>query len=315
MKQVFLTVPLSQPEPTRPQKLVRRFIGSFLTPFYWLLAHRYPTPGLPFHWLCAKLGVSLALRRRAPLPLGWAYHFIFWPMDSTRYFEFDVTWRALGRQPIRHYLDVSSPRLFPLVLLHQKRALSADLLNPDPNDLAATANIARAAGLTCQLHSCLIENAPFAAASFDLITSLSVVEHIPDDTHAIQKMWELLAPGGRLLLSVPCAAEGVELYTNRNEYGLLEPDETGFAFFERLYDAAVLNEHIFCVTGQPERQAVYGEKIAGSFAKNAERKRAEYLTAYPFWREPFMMGQEYTFFHSVADLPGEGVIGLEFIKP
>jgi hypothetical protein len=36
---------------------------------------------------------------------------------------------------------------------------------------------------------------------------------------------------------------------------------------------------------------------------------------YPFWREPYMMATEYKSFTSIDELPGEGVVMLEFIKP
>ncbi len=237
-------------------------------------------------------------------------------MDSTRYFEFDFAWRALANVPIQHYLDVSSPRLFPLILLSKKRAMTADLINPDSNDLNTTINLVRASGFDarCRWRDCLIESAPFAPGSFDAITSISVVEHIPNGMQAVDKMWELLKPGGRLLLTLPCAAEALVQYINRNEYGIQAPDENGFVFFQYIYDMALLSGQIFCVTGQPARYAIYGEKKAGGLQKNAEQKRTELLTRYPFWREPYMMGQEYTFFKTVTALPGEGVIAMEFVK-
>jgi hypothetical protein len=36
---------------------------------------------------------------------------------------------------------------------------------------------------------------------------------------------------------------------------------------------------------------------------------------YPIWRESYMMADEYKMFSSIEELPGEGVIMLEFIKP
>lgn len=38
---------------------------------------------------------------------------------------------------------------------------------------------------------------------FDLITALHVIEHLPDPTRALWKIWSLLAPGGRLFISLP----------------------------------------------------------------------------------------------------------------
>lgn len=313
----FLHVPVTQLPPARFQKLARQLAGAFLTPVYWLLAHRYHTPGLRFHRLCAEFGLRLLFKRAAPISLGWSYQFIFEPMDSTRYFEFDFAWRALEPFIFQSYLDVSSPRLLPLLLLWKKRVSSAELINPDTHDLETTQNLADASGLAnrCHFRDCVIGAVPFALESFDLITSISVVEHISEDRQAIQKMWALLKPGGRLLVTVPCAAQTSEQFVDHNEYGVLEPDKTGFVFFQRFYDPTLLQERILSVTGPPNQMRVFGEKVPGAFQKNAQQKRMEHFTRYPFWREPYMMGQEYTYFDSVANLPGEGVIAMEFVKP
>jgi SAM-dependent methyltransferase len=311
-KKTFISVPEHVPL-TTAKKIKLALAGGILSPVYWLSAYYYRVPGLQFRGQCTKLGLRLLLNRKVPIADA-VYSFFFYPMDSVRYFEFDFMWRALANAPIQRYLDVSSPRMFPALLLLRQRTLSAELLNPDAKDLAATTALIKASGLSdrCHFHNCLIGEAPFAPESFDVITSISVVEHIPQDTQAVQKMWAMLKRGGRLLLSVPCAAESSEEYINQNEYGLLEPDKSGFVFWQRFYDQQLLQERIFSITGQPGREIVYGEKKAGAIFSNTERKRAD--PEYPFWREPYMMGQEYGCFKSIADLPGQGVIAMEFVK-
>jgi SAM-dependent methyltransferase len=311
-KKTFISVPDHMPL-TTAQKIKLALVGGILSPIYWLLAYYYRVPGLQFRVQCTRLGLRLLLNRKAPIA-DTIYSFFFYPMDSVRYLEFDFMWRALANAPIQHYLDVSSPRIFPALLLLRQRTLSAELLNPDTKDLAVTTALINASGLSgrCHFHNCLIGEAPFAPESFDVITSISVVEHIPQDTQAVRKMWAMLKRGGRLLLSVPCAAENSEEYINKNEYGLLEPDKSGFVFWQRFYDTLLLQERIFSITGQPNRKIVYGEKKAGTIINNIRRKRAD--RKYPFWREPYMMGQEYGYFKSIADLPGQGVIAMEFVK-
>lgn len=56
-----------------------------------------------------------------------------------------------------------------------------------------------------------------------------------------------------------------------------------------------------------------GEKRSGFFVKNRDEKNRN--NAYPFWREAYMTRREYDYFNSIADLPGCGVIMMEFIKP
>lgn len=44
---------------------------------------------------------------------------------------------------------------------------------------------------------------PFPASSFDLITSLDVIEHVDDDRAALTELFRVLKPGGVLMLTVP----------------------------------------------------------------------------------------------------------------
>lgn len=49
---------------------------------------------------------------------------------------------------------------------------------------------------------------PFPSATFDLITSISVLEHIPAVERAVAEMFRVLKPGGRLLLTTDCSPGG-----------------------------------------------------------------------------------------------------------
>jgi SAM-dependent methyltransferase len=254
------------------------------------------------------------LLTRGSVPWPAIYRTLHFPMDSTRYFEFEAAGRFVPDAGVLRYLDVSSPRLFPLGLLRAHPGWTADLLNPDASDLAETRLMVDALGLAerCALQSCAIDRAPFPGGSFDLVTCISVLEHIPDDLAAVRAMWRLLKPGGRLVLTVPCAAHESEQYIDRDQYGVLQPDAAGNVFWQRFYDDARLDRQVFSVTGPPARRVVYGEREAGAFQRNAERKRADPL--YPLWREPLMMAREYGLFPSIAALPGEGVVALEIVK-
>jgi SAM-dependent methyltransferase len=235
-------------------------------------------------------------------------------MESTRYFEFAFMWRSLRDVQTKTYLDVSSPRLFPLLLLRDKTDATATLMNPDADDLADTAGLAAALGLRdrCTLESAPIESAQLAKDHFDVVTSMSVLEHIEDDTAAVRRIWEVLKPGGRLLLSMPCAAIAERQLINVSVYGFLKPDADGYFFHQYLYDDRRLQERIFSVTGSPASFEVYGEKMPGTHRVAYERKWTD--GTYPFWKEPWHMAVQFQRYASIASLPGEGVVLLEFVK-
>lgn len=306
---------LSYPKPlqrvSKIKKLAHIVLGLALFPFYWGMAYVAHTPGLAFRGLCALKGIYLLLKGRY---IKCAYSLIVYPLDSVRYFEFDFMWSTLGTLKIYSYLDVSSPRLLPLMVVDRNGGLVADLINPDKTDLPMTILLAESLDIAdrCRFHASLIEEVPLKPNSFDVITSMSVIEHITDDKNAIQKMWDLLKPGGLLLISVPCSAKASEEYTNLNDYELIDSDENGFVFWQRYYDEALIIQRIYSITGTPRRFQIYGEKKAGSYHHNVAQKRSDIF--YPYWREPFMMGLQYEFKKQLDDLPGIGVIAMEFVK-
>ena len=316
MRKSYLTMP-APARVSRPRYAATLAAGALLAPVYWALAHRYGTPGLALRGAAARLAARAATRWPRELSKLELYRILFDPIDSVRYFEFDFAWRATARAaPVRSYLDVSSPRLFPALVLAAHGELTADLLNPDAPDLAHTRHLLGAFGLLdrVRLHGHLIADAALAPERFDVITSISVVEHIPDDRSAVEAMWALVRPGGTLILTVPCAAERFEEHSPRNEYGLYAPDRDGYVFYQRVYDSALLAERILSVTGAPAASEVYGERRRGFYADHLRPAKLG-DASYPFWQEPCMLGREYRRFDSVDELPGWGVVGLAFTKP
>ena len=237
------------------------------------------------------------------------------PLDSVRYFELEFVWRHAASQRGR-YLDVSSPRLFPLCLLDACPEIQADLINPDSRDLEMTRELATAAGLAarCTLHARTVEQLEFRPGSFNLVTSISVLEHIPapGDSEAAGRLWSFVRPGGRLVMTVPVAREGLDEYLDFDEYGLAPRSADGWSFGQRLYDAVALRDAYFGVLGEPSAMEVFGELRPGTFVEDRAAKAAG--RARP-WREPLAVATDYGRFSSVDALPGWGVAGLVFVKP
>lgn len=56
------------------------------------------------------------------------------------------------------------------------------------------------------------ENLPFPSASFDVILSHEVLEHVQDDRRAVEEMVRTLKPGGRMIVFVPNRGYPVETH-------------------------------------------------------------------------------------------------------
>lgn len=310
VRQRRLRFPPSPPALTGVGRLAYVLTGLLLFPFYWLAGALLGVPGLRFRCKCLVAGIRLLFVGHAVD----AYRCIVAPLDSVRHFEMDFFWqRACVLRPER-ILDVSSPRLLPLLLLRTYSQIRADLINPDTKDLARTRTMARGLGVDnrCHFLNVRIDALPDDARDYPLVTCMSVLEHIVDDLAAIRLMWDRVAPGGHLLLSVPCAAQLMEEFTNVDEYGLLDADADGFVFWQRYYDEARL-QAIFAITGVPVVQALYAERVRGAYDADVLAKRTKPF--YPNWREPLATARTYTRRDNISTLPGMGVVALEFIKP
>ena len=288
--------------------------GLFFGPLYWFFAAFLSLPGMRFRAWSFALGLRALFDLKRRLSAHTTFHLLFMPMESTRYFELAFAQKMLAQRAIQRYLDLSSPRLLPVYVLDSRAGVVADLINPNPSDLQLTARLVNLVGAQnrCQLHGCRLADASFAPETFDVITSISVLEHIPEDLIAVRQIWKLLKPGGTFVLTVPCMLTASEQYIDRDEWGLLDKNEIGQVFWQRFYDQKMLEQRIFSVTGEPQEVAIYGEKIAGTLLKDSIRKRSDPF--YPYWREPFTMATEYQSFNSLDELPGEGVIAFMFVK-
>lgn len=54
-----------------------------------------------------------------------------------------------------------------------------------------------------------LEEAKYPSDHFDVVVSMSVVEHIPDPMPSLREMWRVLKPGGKLVLRTPNFDSGV----------------------------------------------------------------------------------------------------------
>jgi len=305
----------AQRQATGVEAIVHNAVAFALAPLSLAFARMTGMPGTAEHLQCA----ALALRRfwqRAPISRAELRHLTFAPFDSVRYFEFGHLLGCLARQPgAGKYLDVSSPRLFVALVLQNHPCDACDVLNPDKRDLAETERLLGLLGLAehCTFNPSLVADAAYAPETFDTISSISVIEHIPEDRDAIARIWSWLRSGGRLYLSVPCAQWAFAEYQETSEYGLLPPEPDGSFFLQRFYDEQLLRERVWSVTGEPASMSIFGERSPGLYERIRQRKFR--TQSYPYYLESYFMAASFQRFGSFQAMPGMGVVAMEFLKP
>lgn len=195
--------------------------------------------------------VRWAMRHwRQPERLSW----LMTPIDFLRYREFDFALRTVGaiKSAPRRILDLSSPKLLPLTLADQfpdAQVLSTDVLQREVDWVTGKASLLRLGNLQGQTEDA--RGLSFADDSFDLITSISVFEHIaPEadgDYPAIYELSRVLAPGGTAIITVPCSRTYLADYQSADVYE--RPSDGRPIFFQRFYTPRMLHERFVLASG------------------------------------------------------------------
>jgi SAM-dependent methyltransferase len=237
------------------------------------------------------------------------------PVNITRYWEFPFVWRHLPH-PLNSCLDVSSPRIFALYVANKLHPSRIRVVNPDARDVELTARAAR----LLRAEQITVEQLPVSALAgesrrYDAAWSISVVEHIPDDgdTEAMRVMYSALAPGGRLLVTVPVDREPWDEHRATDTYDLgLEPTDGGY-FFQRWYNERTVRTRLIDpVSPDSATLEWFGERRPGRFAKYVE----EWLQvgAPRTIDDPLEIARHYRTFPSWGEMPGQGVCGIAMTK-
>ena len=169
-----------------------------------------------------------------------AIGFILQPVENwTRYGEFHLAERLLAIQPGEKILDLGSPKMFGLLLARRY-----------PATFHLTDLWTKAVGEVSQLYeqnrellrgTVRLETADatkltnYADGSFDQIYTISVLEHIeslPAIQQSFRAMARVLAPHGRVLVTVPVAPQDRKNYQNNEVYGRQYQGEPLFFFHE-----------------------------------------------------------------------------------
>jgi SAM-dependent methyltransferase len=277
-----------------------------------IYAHRHGLMGLDW----ARFGRSLAYRAAPTMPRS-ALALWLTPVNCFRYFEFDFVARNMPSN-FRKLLDVSSPRLFPLRVARDNPGSEVFALNPDKGDLEYTAKLAAVLRLgNLVTLPIVVEELPDSSELFDVVTSISVVEHIAGDTgdsDAIASLYSRVRPGGRLLLTVPVDREFRLEYRSAAPYEAPTDEKDGMYFFSRIYDESTIRSRILtqCPGASVELQW-YGERRAGlwrSYEENWLRNGTRTTID-----DARMMARDYRIWPDFSSMPGEGACGIAITRP
>lgn len=271
------------------------------------MARRYARRrGLDMSFASYGVGVGRRLLRRSPRA---ALELLLVPVHDIRYWEFGFVWpRIAGGE----HLDVASPRLLALRRASEKPSELITVINPDTRDTAATRSIAQRLGLR-NIHVLTISVASLPDRMFDSVWSISVVEHIAQDTQAVARMWASVRPGGRLLMTVPVDRKHWDEYRDTDVYQLSRAID-GPIFFQRFYTEETIRLRLLSATpGAQIELGWWGETRPGTFTAHVGRwvKHGFRETV----NDPRHVVDGYRAFNTWADMPGFGVCGIAATKP
>lgn len=127
---------------------------------------------------------------------------------------------------------------------------------------SASLQVARDRGAGDVVPGSLDERLPFAAGDFDLAVALDVLEHVADDEAALRELARVIAPGGRLLVTVP-------------QYGWLWGEHDVLAHHHRRYTRALLLRRAGAAGLQGERVTAFNAALLPAIAvvRLAQRAR------------------------------------------
>ncbi len=189
-----------------------------------------------------RISVSLGLRHLARH--GYSREAairIVVPLDPSRYVELPWALDRLSTAPGTSVLDLASPKLLAVALARRgARVTTVDQLESEIDAWRRLTEHEANLKLTVGDGRSL----PFANASFDNASSISVLEHVAGqggDAAALAELARCTRTGGVIVLTLPYARESWTEYRGSAAYlDHGERDDQGRTFFQRWYDDAAV---------------------------------------------------------------------------
>jgi SAM-dependent methyltransferase len=167
------------------------------------------------------------------------------PLDPSRYLELPWALETLSPGAGERLLDLASPKLLAVALA--RRGVSVTSVDELPAEIETwTQLVGDEPNLTLTIADG--RALPFADASFDAATSISVLEHVPDDgdTRALGELARCVRPGGRIAITLPHAPHAWVEYRGAPTY-VDHGARDGRYFFQRWYDDQAVDDLVEAV--------------------------------------------------------------------
>jgi len=207
---------------------------------------------LDIYRLNARVGLSRAVRG----------------LDYVRCIEFPMVYLALDLKPGMRHLDIGCrDSVFPLYIAREGgvevHALDLDITVARQNEIAR--RLGSGSGKLIPVRGD-VRRLPYRDASFDRISLVSVIEHVPGegDSLGMAELGRLLKPGGLLVLTVPYAFTEKDFFMDEKVYSQDYHGEP--VFFQRHYDESGVEQRLVKPSGLAvARRAYFGEPRVAFF--------------------------------------------------
>lgn len=183
-------------------------------------------------------------------------------LDYVRCLEFPLVYNLLQLEPGMKVLDAGSrTSVFPLFITqHNDVEMHATDLDPEIDGLSQLAAKLPNPKGKLVVKQADLRKLPYDDNTFDRITVISVIEHVPDpgDTEGARDLARVLKPGGKLIITVPFGMTDRDFFMNQTVYS--EDFKGDPVFFQRHYTPETFEQRLIEPTGlKVEQRAYFGE--------------------------------------------------------
>jgi SAM-dependent methyltransferase len=218
----------------------------------------FPHNELRYYSFGLRAGVANLLRNGLHLGVKKTLGKITQPINNhsrfPEYYWFDTAIRnhlaAYPRDGHARILDVGSPKMLGLYLATK---ISAEVTLTDISELNVDEYRLMWRGLQPRARGSALfsrqdaRSLRFHDAEFDIVYSMSVIEHIEGeagDSRAVHELLRVLKPGGLLVLSVPFGSKYVEQKRTGFSGAVRKTGDSEAYFFQRIYDLSAFQKRI-----------------------------------------------------------------------